>query len=72
MKLLLASIAVGLLSACATVELVSDDTVIVQRNFSTMSQAFILADQECRKQGKRAKLRMGNDWAHSHFYDCVN
>jgi uncharacterized protein YceK len=60
------------LTGCASIQYTDKNTVLVDRNFGTMTDTFNLANNECKKTGRIAKLRSGSHWEHTNFYDCVN
>lgn len=61
------------LSGCASTKVMSssDETVVVRAMGANVAEAQQLADQECAKNNKRARLSMKAN-ALQYVYSCVN
>lgn len=61
------------LGGCASTKVMSasDETVVVRAMGANVAEAQQLADQECAKNNKRARLSMKAN-ALQYVYDCVN
>lgn len=75
-KTLLSVVGVGValvLAGCASTKVMSasGETVVVRAMGANVAEAQQLADQECAKNNKRARLSMKAN-ALQYVYDCVN
>ena len=73
-KYLLALAAASLAGCAPTVKNATDSGVIIQAYSNDASQTQILADAECKKYDKRARLNQAvrnNNVESSFFFDCI-